>query len=226
MIALDMTLSPKSFGGKAENVILYDVVPVEENAQAKPRDVREEGDKTLVARARSGEPDAFEELVRRYRNDVFALSFHYLRDREEAWDIAQEVFIKAHRALARFRGDASFKTWLLRITANRCKDFFKKRRLQTVSFDEAIGSENHRSPALDPERNFEVAELGRAIQTALDSLPEKHRTAFVLREFEGLSYENMASVMGCSMGTVMSRLHHARKKMQQALIAMGVVEDK
>ena len=225
MTTLDWTISPKSFGGNAENVILYDVVSVEENAQAKPRDVREAEDKALAAWAGSGDSAAFEELVRRYRNDVFALSYHYLRDREEAWDISQEVFIKAHRALARFRGDASFKTWLLRITANRCKDFFKKRRLQTVSFDESIGSVDRQSHALDPERNLEAAELGQAIQAALDSLPEKHRTAFVLREFEGLSYENMARVMGCTLGTVMSRLHHARKKMQRALIAMGVVED-
>jgi RNA polymerase sigma-70 factor (ECF subfamily) len=226
MTALDLTLSPKSFGINAENVILYDVAPADENAQAKPRDVRETKDRALVAWARSGDGAAFEELVRRYRNDVFALSYHYLRDREEAWDIAQEVFVKAHRALGRFRGDASFKTWLLRITANRCKDFFKKRRLQTVSLDEAVGTEERRSPTFDPERNLEAAELGRFIQTALDSLPEKHRTAFVLREFEGLSYENMASVMGCSMGTVMSRLHHARKKMQRALIAMGAVENR
>lgn len=226
MTTLDLTISSKSFGGNAENIILYDVAPVDENAQAKPRDVREAKDRSLAAWARNGDSAAFEELVRRYRNDVFALSYHYLRDREEAWDISQEVFIKAHRALARFRGDASFKTWLLRITANRCKDFFRKRRLQTVSFDESIATEDQQSYALDPGRHLEAAELGQAIQTALDSLPEKHRTAFVLREFEGLSYANMASVIGCTMGTVMSRLHHARKKMQRALIAMGAVEDR
>lgn len=178
-----------------------------------------------MRRAQSGEMQAFEELVRSYRNDVFALSQYFVKNREEAWDISQEVFIKAFRSLKYFRGEASFKSWLLRITANQCKDHLKKRRLDTVSFDEAIQPDAP-GQEIGPDRRTEAKELGAAIQTAIDALPEKHRTAFLLREMEGLSYQEMAEVMQCNIGTVMSRLHHARKKLQEALIGMGVVEDR
>ena len=189
--------------------------------------VRVDPDATLVSRAVAGEYDAFEALVQKYRNDVYALSYHYVRNREEAWDLSQEVFVKVHRNLKRFRGDSSFKTWLLRITSNQCKDFFKKRRLKTVALESMEG------PAADPpatsqrpDEDLAAKELGEAIQEALSTLPEKHRNAIILREYQGLSYEAMAEVMECSMGTVMSRLHHARKKMQKALLAMGIAGDK
>ncbi len=184
--------------------------------------VRTELDDTnAVARAKSGDVEAFEYLVKRYRNEVFALSYHFLRNREQAWDVAQEVFIKAYNALAQFRGDASFKTWLMRITANQCKDFLKKRRLETVSFDDGRLAEHAQSHLLAPDRSLEAAEIGEAIQKAIGKLSHKHKTAFILREFEGLSYEEMAQVMECSMGTVMSRLHHARKRLQKSLTQMG-----
>ncbi len=183
--------------------------------------VADSDDAALVSRAQTGDFRAFEELVRRYRNDVFALAYHFLRNREEAWDTSQEVFIKAHRSLKRFRGDASFKTWLMRITSNQCKDYLKKRRLSTVSYNDAIEAEHATSPVLGPSHAAEAQELGDAITKALDGLSFKHRTAFVLREFEGLSYEDMAQVMGCNVGTVMSRLHHARKKLQNSLQRMG-----
>jgi len=184
-----------------------------------------ETDLNLVSQARAGDLTAFEELVRRYRNDVFSLSFHYVRNREEAWDVSQEVFFKAYRALSQFRGDSGFKTWLLRITANHCKDQFKKRKLDTIRFDETHREDEAPSTTSGPDDTAEAKELGDAIVVALNGLSAKHRTAFILREFEGMSYEDMAGVMGCSVGTVMSRLHHARKKLQQSLTRMGVVED-
>jgi len=183
-------------------------------------------DADLVDRARAGGFEAFEELVRRYRNDVFALAYRFVRNREDAWDLSQEVFVKAHRALRQFRGDASFKTWLLRITANQSKDHLKKRRLDTVPFDDALepGHAAHRERG--PDHLAEAHELGEAILAALEKLPHKHRTAFVLREFEGLSYEEMAQAMGCNIGTVMSRLHHARRKLRHQLTLMGVGEER
>jgi len=177
----------------------------------------------LVARAKTGNIDAFEMLVKRYRNEVFALSYHFVKNREQAWDMSQEVFIKAHNALARFRGDASFKTWLMRITANQCKDYLKKRRLETVSFDDSRYAADAPTHVLPPDRSVEAQEIGEAVQKALDKLSHKHRIAFILREFEGLSYEEMAQVMNCSIGTVMSRLHHARKKLQKGLTQMGLM---
>jgi RNA polymerase sigma-70 factor (ECF subfamily) len=183
---------------------------------------RANDDAALVAQARAGDYDAFETLVRKYRNDVYALSYHYVRNREEAWDLSQEVFVKAHRGLKRFRGDSSFKTWLLRITSNQCKDFFKKRRLRTVALESLEGHTDPPATSQRPDERLESRELGDAIQQALETLPQKHRNAIILREFQGLSYEAMADVMQCSLGTVMSRLHHARKKMQKALVEMGV----
>lgn len=202
----------------------YDSSPVDEQVPTTASALRDASDENLVAWTNSGQYHAFEELVRRYRNDVYALAYHYVRHREEAWDISQEVFIKAHRALRRFRGDASFKTWLLRITSNQCKDFFKKRRLSTVAFDDVIREDHVVASDQGPRRALETQELGDAILEAMNTLSAKHRSAIVLREFEGLSYEEMAEVMGCSQGTVMSRLHHARKNLQHALERMGVVD--
>jgi len=204
--------------------LLYDSVPVEVDKLRERRNGQPDADTALADRARSGDAQAFEELVRRYRNEVFALSYHFVRDREEAWDISQEVFVKAYKSLRRFRGEARFKTWLMRITANHCKDYLKKRRLKTVPFEEAIRTDAP-SHVPGPSERVEANELGAAIEKAVASLPVKHRSAFILREYEGLSYEEMAQVMGCSLGTVMSRLHHARKKLQQALIRMGAVEE-
>ena len=195
-------------------------------ADNKPlADLRTADDRALAEYAATGDFGAFEELVRRYRNDVYALSVRYVRNREEAWDIAQEAFIKAHRGLRRFRGDASFKTWMLRITANQCKDYLKKRRLPTVAIEDLGGTEYAASHAAQPDEALGASELGESIQAAMDKLSHKHKTAFILRELEGLSYEEMAQAMNCSMGTVMSRLHHARKKLQNLLRQMGVVED-
>ncbi|MCF6284876.1 MAG: sigma-70 family RNA polymerase sigma factor [Candidatus Hydrogenedentes bacterium] len=203
--------------------LFYDHAAVEEEPVENQPPPRNATDQELVARAQSGESQAFEELVRRYRNDVYGLSYHFLRDREEAWDVSQEVFIKAFRSLGRFRGDAGIKTWLLRIAANHCKDHFKKRRLPTVSMD-AMPTQDLFPARSDPAKDLANTELGMAIQRALDGISPKHRMAFVLRELEGLSYKEMAEVMNCSEGTVMSRLHHARKKLQNKLAAMGYVE--
>ena len=205
-------------------MLMYDVDAVDADRHDPKARPSNQTDAALVIRAKTGDVCAFEELVRRYRNDVFALSYHFTRNREEAWDISQEVFVKAYRGMRRFRGDSSFKTWLLRITANQCKDFFKKRRLDTVAFDEARRADDAPSRVPGPRQALEAHELGDAILSALKSLSAEHQTAFVLREFEGLSYEEMACAMGCRLGTVMSRLHHARKKLQNALIRMGVVE--
>jgi RNA polymerase sigma-70 factor, ECF subfamily len=205
--------------------LMYDDPLVDEFTPSRAGALKEATDEGLVAKSQTGDYHAFEELVRRYRNDVYSLAYHFVRNREEAWDISQEVFIKAHRALNRFRGDASFKTWLMRITANQCKDFFKKRRLATIAFDDVVREDQVAGSDDGPRKALETRELGQAILAALDTLSEKHRTAIVLREFEGLSYEEMAGVMGTSQGTVMSRLHHARKKLQKALGRMGVLDE-
>jgi len=177
-------------------------------------------DMALAMRARDGDSEAFESLVRRYRNEVYGLCWYFTRNREDAWDLSQEVFIKAWRALNRFRGDSSFKTWLMRIAANHCKDHLKKRRLDTASFDDALQAPDNESSA-NPSETAVSNELGAAIDAAVQQLPAKHQMAFVLREYKGLSYQEMAEVMQCNVGTVMSRLFNARKRLQELLA--GVV---
>ena len=181
-------------------------------------------DLELVARARQGDMQAFEALVRRYRNDVYALCFYFTHSREDAWDLSQEVLIKAYRALGAFRGEAGFKTWLLRIAANQSKDHLKKRRLQTTSYDDTWQPPDAEA-GLTPGEAAEANEVGAAIEAAVNRLPEKHRLAFILREYKGLSYQEMAEVMDCSAGTVMSRLFHARKRLQQMLGPLGLMEN-
>jgi len=177
-----------------------------------------------VRAAQTGDMAAFEVLVRRYRNEVFALSYHFVRNREEAWDISQEVFVKAYRSITYFRGDSGFKTWLLRIAANQSKDFLKKRRLNVVPFDDALKADVE-SSAESPDRRLEMLELGHTIEKAVATLPEKQRTTFILREYEDLSYQDIANVLNCSVGTVMSRLHNARKNLQLALKRKGIMKE-
>jgi len=209
-----------------EGLLRYDVVLVSHSTDIRTELDRDADVSAWVSRAQTGDYTAFEELMRRYRNDVYRLAYYYVRNREEAWDLSQEVFVKVYRNLTYFRGESSFKTWLLRITTNQCKDWLKRRRINTVAFDDGLEAEHVVSPILGPSQALEAREIGGAIQAAIAKLPHKHRTAFILREFEGLSYEEMAGVMNCSLGTVMSRLHHARKKLQQSLIRMGIVEER
>ncbi len=173
-------------------------------------------DMALTQRAREGDAEAFESLVRRYRNEVYALCFYFTRNREDAWDLAQDVFIKAWRALHRFRGDAGFKTWLMRIASNHCKDHLKKKRLHTTSYDDALQPPDAESGDI-PSDTATANELGAAIDAAVRKLPPKQQLAFVLREYQGLSYQEMAAVMQCNVGTVMSRLFNARQRLQAML---------
>ena len=134
------------------------------------------------------------------------------------------MFIKAYRALGGFRGEAGFKTWLLRIAANQSKDHLKKRRLQTTSYEDTLQAPDAEA-GQTPAETMEAKEVGAAIDAAVSRLPMKHRTAFLLREYEGLSYQEMAVVMNCSVGTVMSRLFHARKRLQHMLGPLGFTEN-
>ena len=177
-------------------------------------------DMDLAIRARDGDMPAFESLVRRYRNEVYGLCYYFTRSREDAWDLAQEVFIKAWRAIGGFRGDASFKTWLMRIAANHSKDYLKKRRLDTTAYDDALQAVEA-DPNQTPADAAAAAELGRVIDAAVRQLPPKHQLAFILREYQGLSYQEMAEIMQCSIGTVMSRLFNARRRLQQALAPLN-----
>lgn len=176
----------------------------------------------LLERCRRGDVAAFEPLVEKYRERVWRLAFHHLRDSEEAQDVAQEAFIRAWQALASFRGQSAFYTWLFRITMNVATD----RARQRASRARALGAERVPEeewervmidPAAGPEQTATRAEQRARIRQALATLPEHHRTIIMLSDLEGLSYREIAEVLDIPMGTVMSRLHHARKRLRAAL---------
>jgi RNA polymerase sigma-70 factor (ECF subfamily) len=186
----------------------------------------EADDLSLVSKAKAGEADAFRALVVRYQRKVYAVALGIVKDPDLAWDVAQEAFVRVHQHLAEFEGKAAFSTWLFRIATHLSIDAVRRERTaQKDALDDVNeshlsgGGEGILATALgnDPRENALRRELASKIQEALATLPEKHRTILVLREVEGLSYEELAERLEIHKGTVMSRLFHARKKMQAAL---------
>jgi RNA polymerase sigma-70 factor, ECF subfamily len=185
-------------------------------------------DLTLVRRARSGDQRAFGLLVERYQKKVYAVALGMVKDPEEALDVSQEAFVKVHRYLDRSKGDSSFYTWLYRITTNTCIDVLRRRGVNssdsveyddTVQMDLSEASLGLLSSQVDtsPARSALRRELGEKLEEALAQLPEKHRAILLLRELEGMSYEDLARTLEIPKGTVMSRLFHARSKVQRLL---------
>ena len=180
-------------------------------------------DTSLVRDARRGDAQAFRSLVERYQRRVYQLALGMVKDPDEAMDITQETFVRVHRYLPSFKGDSSFFTWTYRIATNLCLDSARRRgRTERVEMDESDAEIEARmdppSAALaGPQRAALNAELKARIDDALASLSENHRAILLLREVEGLSYEELAHALGIRKGTVMSRLFHARLKMQRKL---------
>ena len=181
-------------------------------------------DRTLVKAAQAGDAKAFRALVERYQRRVVQLALAMTKDADEAMDIAQETFVRVHRHLPSFKGDSSFFTWTYRIAMNLCLDAQRRKgRLERVDVEQ--GDEAEIEAAMDPpsaalagpQRQVLNAELRDRIEEALASLSDNHRAILLLREVEGLSYEDLAKVLGIRKGTVMSRLFHARLKMQNKL---------
>jgi RNA polymerase sigma-70 factor (ECF subfamily) len=186
----------------------------------------EADDLSLVSQAKAGAADAFRALVVRYQRKVYALALGIVKDPDLAWDVAQEAFVRVHGHLAEFEAKSSFSTWLFRITTHVAIDAVRRERTSRKDDVDEVneaavteGGEGILSTGLgnDPRDNVLRRELAAKIQDALETLPEKHRTILVLREVEGLSYEELAERLEIHKGTVMSRLFHARKKMQAAL---------
>jgi len=187
----------------------------------------EETDKALVARAQKGDRRAFDLLVLKYQHRVQRLIARYVRDPEQVFDLAQETFIKAYRALGRFRGDSAFYTWIYRIAVNTAKNQLASdaRGGYTVSLNSG-GSDESDEPMIEPEALRDTGspdalaateELKSAIDRAIADLPEDLRTALTLREMEGLSYDEIAAVMDCPIGTVRSRIFRAREAIEQSI---------
>jgi RNA polymerase sigma-70 factor (ECF subfamily) len=173
-------------------------------------------DQELVERVQQGEKGAFDILVRRYEHKLVNVIGRYIRDPSEVFDVAQEAFIKAYRALPNFRGDSAFYTWLYRIAINTAKNHLvaSSRRPPGDDVDaqeaEQFAADSGLKEYATPERLALSSELATTIQAAIDELPEELRTAIVLRELDGLSYEEIAAAMECPIGTVRSRIFRAR----------------
>ena len=186
----------------------------------------------LVRRSIQGDTLAFEELIAQYQNKIYTLTFRYMGNEEDAYDMTQETLIKAYRSLRSFKGDASFGTWLHRVASNVCLDELRrrKRRVSTLSLDEPLttkeGGEVEKefadhSPTADTI--YEQKEFSRYIQQLLHKMKAEHQTVIILRDFNDFSYEEIADVLNCSIGTVKSRLSRARNILRKMLSDMELL---
>lgn len=181
-------------------------------------------DLSLVRRVQRGDKGAFDALVLKYQHKVVKLVMRYVRNPAEAEDVAQEAFIKAYRALPQFRGDSAFYTWLYRIAINTAKNAVVSRDRSPVDYDldlqnpdESYDMQGRLKDAETPEGLVLTDEIRGTVNSAIDALPEDLRTAIVLRELEGLSYEEIAATMECPVGTVRSRIFRAREAIDKRL---------
>src|SRR6266702_3442040 len=180
-------------------------------------------DEKLVRRAQKGDMVAFEELVARHRDKIYARALSMMRNEQEAIDLSQEAWVKGWQRLKQFQGEASFGTWMTRIVINLCLDQLRKQKRQRTesieAMDEDSGGVERQMPVVtvNPTAGLERVEVRQRIDRALNQLSHEHRTVLVLHEFEEMEYKEIAKTMGCSIGTVMSRLFYARRKMAALL---------
>jgi len=220
-------------GPPSERTSAADAAPAMNRAPAAASNRRKEHarqaeeDRALVARAKAGDKSAFRALVERHQRKAFAIAVALVRDENDAREIVQDAFVRVFKSLNDFEGNASFYTWLYRIVTNLGIDLMRKPGRRGTSLEEVQldgddespvdGTFLGRLPGADPAEIVKRREIGARLQSALDGLPSYHRAVVVMREIDGLSYDEMAQAMGVSKGTIMSRLFHARQKLQRAL---------
>jgi len=178
----------------------------------------------LVKRARQGDLEAYDELVRRYQERIYATIYHMTSNHEDANDLAQEAFIKGYQALKSFKGGSSFYTWVYRIAVNKTINFLKQRKNRSqLSLDDIDFNAEH-DPDLvalisekTPRREINLAELQEKLNSAMQKLSQPHRLVVTLHDVQGLSHEEIAKIMDCNIGTVRSRLFYARQQLQAYL---------
>lgn len=189
-------------------------------------------DTKLVLAAKRGDMVAFEQLVFRHRDKIYARAFSMMRNEDDATDIAQEAWVKGWQRLKQFHGDSSFTTWMTRIVINLCLDQLRKHKRQRAEsiehLDEELGGVERQMPVvtINPTAGLERDELRKRIDKAMGQLSYEHRTVLVLHEFEELEYKEVAKIMGCSIGTIMSRLFYARRKMAGLLAGLRNEKEK
>ncbi len=180
----------------------------------------------LVKRCQSGDTEAFDELVTRYRTRVFGMIYNMVHNEQDAWDLAQESFLKAWKSIGRFRGQSSFYTWIYRIVMNVTIDWLRKKKIKggDAEFDDAIqlreidpASKTVPKAEALPHQTMERDEIRARIEKAIGQLSPEHRAVILMKEIDDMQYHEIAETLGCSIGTVMSRLFYARKKLQTLL---------
>jgi RNA polymerase sigma-70 factor (ECF subfamily) len=193
--------------------------------------VREPSDEEDLAKVREflrGNAQAFEFLFEKYREKVYRIAYRFVRNKEDALEVAQDVFLRVYTGIKGFKTDSKFFTWLYRISANRAIDFTRQKKSRGVHEAEGAVLDGAGRPlpgrgeAPDPSSQAEGRELEEKLAEAVDGLSAKHRAVFLLHAAENLSYKEIAQTIGCSIGTVMSRLFYARRKLQEALQKAGV----
>jgi RNA polymerase sigma-70 factor (ECF subfamily) len=180
----------------------------------------------LVRQCQAGQSEAFDELVIRYRTRVFAMIYNMVHNEQDAWDLAQESFVKAWKSIKRFRRHSSFYTWIYRIVMNVTIDWLRKKQIKGAGteFDDTVRMKEvdpaaRTVPKADPlpHERMEQTEIRARIDRAISQLSPEHRAVILMKEIEGMQYHEIAEALGCSIGTVMSRLFYARKKLQNSL---------
>jgi RNA polymerase sigma-70 factor, ECF subfamily len=180
----------------------------------------------LVKRCQAGDPEAFDELVVRYRTRVFGMIYNMVHNEQDAWDLAQDSFVKAWKSIKRFRGQSSFYTWIYRIVMNVTIDSLRKKQIKGAGaeFDDSIqlkeidpASRTVPKPDAMPYENMQRSEIRAQINQAISQLTPEHRAVILMKEIEDMQYHEIAEALGCSIGTVMSRLFYARKRLQALL---------
>jgi RNA polymerase sigma-70 factor (ECF subfamily) len=180
----------------------------------------------LVKRCQAGQTDAFDELVTRYRTRVFAMIYNMVHNEQDAWDLAQESFVKAWKSIKRFRRHSSFYTWIYRIVMNVTIDWLRKKQVKGAGaeFDDSVQLKevdpaSRTLPKADPlpHERMQRGEIREKIDNAIKQLSPEHRAVILMKEIEGMQYHEIAETLGCSIGTVMSRLFYARKRLQNLL---------
>jgi len=180
-------------------------------------------DQQLVVRVQKGDKAAFDLLVRKYQHRIAKLVSRYVSDRAEVEDVTQEAFIRAYRAIKGFRGESAFYTWLYRIAVNTAKNYLVALGRRPPSMDveaeeaEAVDVGSNLRDVTTPERHLLADEIGRTVERVMNAMPEDLRTALTLREIDGLSYEEIAEIMDCPIGTVRSRIFRAREAIDKEL---------
>lgn len=180
----------------------------------------------LVRSAQTGDTAAFDQLVSRYRTRIFGMIYNMVHNEQDAWDLAQDSFVKAWKSIARFRGQSSFYTWIYRIVMNVTIDWLRKKQVKSgdAEFDDAIAvgeidpaSRTVPKAEAAPHERMQQGEIRTRIEAAIAQLSPEHRAVILMKEMEDMQYHEIAESLGCSIGTVMSRLFYARKKLQNLL---------